>query len=71
MKTNICRIQQVIDKLQEIVDEAENRGATEVITSCNTYGLRQFISLGSDGFLNLNANIDDLIEDPEFDDDVE
>ena len=71
MKTNIRRIQQVIDKLQEIVDEAENRGATEVITSCNTYGLRQFISLGSDGFLNLNANIDDLIEDPEFDDDVE
>ena len=71
MKTNISRIQQVIDKLQEIVDEAENRGATEVITSCNTYGLRQFISLGSDGFLNLNANIDDLIEDPEFDDDVE
>ena len=71
MKTNISRIQRVIDKLQEIVDEAENRGATEVITSCNTYGLRQFISLGSDGFLNLNANIDDLIEDPEFDDDVE
>ena len=71
MKTNIGKIQQVIDKLQEIVDEAENRGATEVITSCNTYGLRQFISLGSDGFLNLNANIDDLIEDPEFDDDVE
>ena len=71
MKTNICRIQQVIDKLQEIVDEAENRGATEVITSCNTYGLHRFISLGSDGFLNLNANIDDLIEDPEFDDDVE
>lgn len=71
MKTNISKIQQVIDKLQEIVDEAENRGATEVITSCNTYGLRQFISLGSDGFLNLNAYIDDLIEDPEFDDDVE
>ena len=71
MKTNISRIQRVIDKLQEIVDEAENRGATEVITSCNTYGLRQFISLGSDGFLNLNANIDDLIEDPEFDDDME
>ena len=71
MKTNISRIQRVIDKLQEIVDEAENRGVTEVITSCNTYGLRQFISLGSDGFLNLNADIDDLIEDPEFDDDVE
>ena len=68
MTTNICRIQRVIDKLQEIVDEAENRGATEVIMSCNTYGLRQFIQFGSDGFLNLNANIDDLIEDPEFDD---
>ena len=71
MKTNIGKIQRVIDKLQEIVDEAENRGVTEVITNCNTYGLNQFISLGSDGFLNLNADIDDLIEDPEFDDDVE
>ena len=71
MNTSVNKLRRIVDKLQEIIDAADDRGATEVITSCNTYGLRQFISLGSDGFLNLNANIDDLIEDPEFDDDVE
>ena len=63
MKVNIRKIQRVIDKLQEIVDEAENRGATEVNTSCNTYGLYSFVSFESDGFLNLDADTDDLIDD--------
>ena len=70
MTTNICRIQRVIDKLQEIVDEAEAREATEIKTCPNTYSLHEFISLGSDGFLDLDADVDDLIEDPEFDDDM-
>ena len=70
MTTNICRIQRVIDKLQEIVDEAEAREAAEIKTCPNTYSLHEFISLGSDGFLDLNADVDDLIEDPEFDDDM-
>lgn len=70
MKTSVRKIQRVIDKLQEIVDEAENREATEVNTNCNTYGLNEFVSLGSGGFLNLDADIDDLIDDPEFDDDM-
>lgn len=70
MKVSVRKIQRVIDKLQEIVDEAENREATEVNTNCNTYGLNEFVSLGSAGFLNLDADIDDLIDDPEFDDDM-
>ena len=70
MTTNICRIQRVIDKLQEIVDEAEAREATEIKTCPNTYSLHEFVSLGSDGFLDLDADVDDLIEDPEFDDDM-
>ena len=68
MTVSIRKIQRVIDKLQEIVDEAENREATEVNTNCNTYGLNEFVSLGYDGFLDLNADIDDLIDEPEFDD---
>lgn len=71
MKTKIRKIQRIIDKLQEIVDEAENREATEVNTNCNTYGLNEYVSLGYDGFLNLDADIDDLIDDPEFDDDMD
>ena len=70
MTTNICRIQRVIDKLQQIVDEAEAREATEIKTCPTTYSLHEFISLGSDGFLDLDADVDDLIEDPEFDDDM-
>ena len=70
MKTNIRKIQRVIDKLQEIVDAAEAREATEIKTCPNTYGLHEFVSLGSDGFLDLNADVDDLIEDPEFDVDM-
>ena len=68
MTVSIRKIQRIIDKLQEIVDEAENREATEVNTNCNTYGLNEFVSLGYDGFLDLNADIDDLIDEPEFDD---
>ena len=70
MTTNICRIQRVIDKLQEIVDEAEAREATEIKTCPNTYSLHEFVSLGSDGFLDLDADVDDLIEDSESDDDI-
>ena len=71
MKTNICKIQRIIDKLQEIVDEAKNRGVTEVNTNCNTYGLNKFVSIGYDGFLDLDADLDELIDNPEFDDDMQ
>ena len=68
MTVSIRKIQQIIDKLQEIVDEAEYRKVTEVNTNCNTYGLNEFVSFGYDGFLDLNADIDELIDEPEFDD---
>ena len=71
MNTSVNKLRRIVDTLQEIIDAADDRNATTVVTYCNTYGLNQFISLGSDGFLDLNANIDDLIEDPEFDDDME
>ena len=70
MKAPIYKLRRIIETLQEIVDVAENRGVAEVETNCNTYGLHAFVSLGSDGFLDLNADVDDLIEDPEFDDDM-
>ena len=71
MSTSVDKLRRIVDTLQEIIDAADDREATTIVTSCNTYGLNRFISLGSDGFLNLNADIDDLIEDPEFDNDME
>ena len=70
MKAPISRLRRIIETLQEIVDVAEDRGVDEVETNCNTYGLHEFVSLGSDGFLDLNADAYDLIEDPESDDDM-
>ena len=70
MKAPIYKLRRIIETLQEIVDVAENRGVAEVKTNCNTYGLHEFVSLGSYGFLNLNADVYDLIEDPESDDDI-
>ena len=70
MKAPIYKLRQIIKTLQEIVNVAENSGVAEVETNCNTYGLHEFVSLGSYGFLNLNADVYDLIEDPESDDDI-
>lgn len=70
MKAPISCLNRIIETLQEIVNVAENRGVAEVETNCNTYGLHEFVSLGSYGFLNLNADVYDLIEDPEFNDDM-
>ena len=70
MKAPIYKLRRIIETLQEIVDEAEAREATEIKTCPNTYGLHEFVSLGSDGFLDLNADAYDLIEDPESDDDM-
>lgn len=70
MKAPIYKLRRIIQSLQDIVDIAEDRGVDEVETNCNTYGLNEFVSLGSDGFLDLNADVDDLFEDPESDDDM-
>lgn len=71
MKAPISKIRRITEKLQELLDEAEYRGVNEVEVVCNTYGLSEFIGLGSYGYLNLNADTDELIEDPEFDDDMD
>ncbi len=63
MKTPIYRIRQAIERLQEIVDEAKERNIDEVETCSNTYGLNKFVSFGPYGFLDLNADVDDLLED--------
>ena len=70
MKAPIYKLRRIIKALQVIVNVAEDRGVDEVETNCNTYGLHEFVSLGSDGFLDLNADAYDLIEDPESDDDM-
>lgn len=70
MKAPIYKLRRIIQTLQDIVDVAEDREATEVNTSCNTYGLNEYVSLGSDGFLNLDADVDELVDEPEFDDDM-
>lgn len=70
MEVSIRKIQNVIDTLQTILDRANECDAVTVNTECNTYGLYNFISFGSDGYLNLDADIDDLIDAPEFDDDM-
>ena len=70
MKAPIYKLRRIIETLQEIVDVAEDRGVDEVETNCNTYGLNEFVSLGHDGFLDLDADVDDLFEDPESDDDM-
>lgn len=63
MKAPIYRIRQAIERLQEIVDEAEARNIDEVETCSNTYGLNNFVSFGPYGFLDLNADVNDLFED--------
>ena len=63
MKAPIYRIRQAIERLQEIVDEAKERNIDEVETCSNTYGLDEFVSFGPYGFLDLNADVDDVLKD--------
>ena len=63
MKISIRKLRRISEHLQEIIDEADNHEVTEVSASPNTYGLNEFIACGSDGFLDLNADIDDLLEE--------
>ena len=69
MKAPIYKLRRIIETLQDIVDTAEDRGIKTVETRCNTYGLNEFVSLGCDGYLDLNADVDELLDD-EFDDEM-
>ena len=63
MKVHISRLKRTIETLQELVDDAESAGIDEVKTTCNTYGLANFISYGSDGFLDLDADMSNLLDE--------
>ena len=63
MKVHISRLKRTIETLQELVDDAESAGIDEVKTTCNTYGLTNFISYGSDGFLDLDADMSVLLDE--------
>ena len=63
MKVHINRLKRTIETLQELVDDAESAGIDEVKTTCNTYGLTNFISYGSDGFLDLDADMSYLLDE--------
>ena len=60
MKINKNDILDVIEKLQNLVEEMEANELEEVSTNCNTYGLYEFISFGSNGYLTLDQ--DELYE---------
>ena len=63
MKVHVRRLKQTVEMLQELIDDAESAGIDEVRTTCNTYGLTNFISYGSDGFLDLDADMSDLLDE--------
>lgn len=56
MKVKKYELEEVIEKLQMLVEDMEANELEEVETSCNTYGLYEFISFGSKGYLNLDPN---------------
>lgn len=68
MTTSIDRLRRIADRLQSIIDEADDRKITEVKTQPNTYNMYNFVSLESDGYLDLDADVEDLLVEPDEDD---
>lgn len=65
MTVSVNKLRKIKEQLEEILDEAESRGATEVKTKPNTYGMNEFISCGYSGFLDLDDYIYDLFDEEE------
>ena len=65
MTVSVKRLRRIKEHLEEILDEAESRGATEVKTLCNTYGMNEFVACGSSGFLDLKDDVLELFDDEE------
>ena len=65
MTVSVNRLRHIKEHLEEILDEAESRGATKVKTLCNTYGMSEFIACGSSGFLDLEDDVLELFDDKE------
>lgn len=64
MKVSKREIEEVINKLEYLLEMMEDVGADEANTSCNTYGMYKFISFGNNGYLDLN-NLEDVIDTEE------
>lgn len=54
MNIEKSKIEEVVERLQYLLEEMEANELEEISTSCNTYGLYEFISFGSKGYLTLN-----------------
>ena len=55
----------LIEKLQNCVDEMEDKNIDEISTSCNTYKMYKFISFGSSGYLCLDNDYIEVQGDDE------
>lgn len=56
-------LENLIEKLQNCVDEMEDKEITELSTSCNTYKMNNFISFGYKGYLSLDNDYIEVDED--------
>lgn len=54
MKITKNDLEQVMQKLEWLINEMEINEVDEVKTECNTYGLYNFICFGSNGYLDLD-----------------
>lgn len=61
MKVSIEEIKETIEKLEELVAEMEVKNKDEIETESNTYFCNgQFISYGSNGYLDIDQAIESL-----------
>ena len=66
MRVNIETIKETIERLEELVAEMEVKGKTEIRTEGNTYFCGpNFISYGSNGFLDIDNAIESLYSNEE------
>lgn len=68
MTVSIDEINELIDKLCDVVKLAEENGVSEIETSPNTYRMRNFISFGSNGYLDIDRDPEDIVPEEESDD---
>lgn len=67
MKVTKRDLENLIEKLQNCVDEMEDKNVDEISTSCNTYKMYRFISFGSSGYLSLDNDYIEVEGDDEDD----
>lgn len=67
MTVSIDEINEFIDKLCDVVKLAEESGVSEIETSPNTYRMRNFVSFGNGGYLDLDRDPCDIVPEEESD----